>query len=270
MNADTARLYYDRISTIVFRKLVNTPEQFDKIIDEALSDQMLFRAAVECGEYQLDESATFLDWFTNICRLVVIKSEVSRTRLERKMEHYFCQFMLIQPDPAEVIKALTEEPSILTDVRATFVTFERWTERVNHTIAVWQQWVEQIPASFPKVKQMAEDIWMRELRRAERLILMDDPIDAVFRFLTIEGVRDITRFVYSWSDDFHSEAIRIWLCQEVKTRKKPLFCGTCWSSTPKTSRSGFCPRCHLIFYCSRECQSQHWKKHQLVCGKHKM
>lgn len=42
-------------------------------------------------------------------------------------------------------------------------------------------------------------------------------------------------------------------------------CNTCKKKPP--AKLSKCAKCQLIYYCSKECQTQDWKRHKLECGK---
>ena len=54
----------------------------------------------------------------------------------------------------------------------------------------------------------------------------------------------------------------------MPVKKKPsssddaVVCGNCGRHEPTMSS---CSRCGLVFYCGRDCQSAHWKKHKPLC-----
>ncbi|KAL3898519.1 MAG: hypothetical protein SGARI_006653, partial [Bacillariaceae sp.] len=41
-------------------------------------------------------------------------------------------------------------------------------------------------------------------------------------------------------------------------------CGNCQSELENILR---CSRCHVVFYCNKACQKEHWKQHRRVCKK---
>lgn len=52
------------------------------------------------------------------------------------------------------------------------------------------------------------------------------------------------------------------ICRECST-----LCGSCLKPNPSLQR---CSRCHLVHYCSVECQKKHWPKHKSACKLMKM
>lgn len=58
----------------------------------------------------------------------------------------------------------------------------------------------------------------------------------------------------------------IWEKRKVVQRKKRfLTCGCCNMVETATSRLWRCNRCDIQYYCSKECQTKHWKVHKHVC-----
>jgi len=62
-----------------------------------------------------------------------------------------------------------------------------------------------------------------------------------------------------------SSSIRNQSCnEETGTLKR---CNTCRKMEVKAKVMKACSRCHLVYYCGRECQKLDWKTHKKVCGK---
>uniref|UniRef100_A0A7S0NRM5 MYND-type domain-containing protein n=1 Tax=Calcidiscus leptoporus TaxID=127549 RepID=A0A7S0NRM5_9EUKA len=57
------------------------------------------------------------------------------------------------------------------------------------------------------------------------------------------------------------------MLQEPMHRVQPSSCIVCGKSAPDGEKLKRCARCNSAEYCSKECQSSHWKEHKKLCGK---
>lgn len=51
--------------------------------------------------------------------------------------------------------------------------------------------------------------------------------------------------------------------KDSNSQNSKVICGLCGKDA-----SSFCSQCNLVAYCSRECQSTHWKVHKVHCNPH--
>ncbi|TEB22400.1 hypothetical protein FA13DRAFT_1741056 [Coprinellus micaceus] len=82
-------------------------------------------------------------------------------------------------------------------------------------------------------------------------------VEATTQFMTeLQGANDLGHAMYNWSRKLKPTHPLI----------VSLPCASIVSHTPcEKPGTKVCTGCRLVSYCSRECQSAHWKRHKLHC-----
>lgn len=123
---------------------------------------------------------------------------------------------------------------------------------------------QELKPSFRRYLDEDEPNRCDEAKRAQEALLNHElPDDVILKALTATTIHDVPDEMISTILKIANESIPIKVSQDRDIELKR--CGHCSKQESACGDFKRCNRCKQIVYCSRKCQTSHWKKHKKEC-----
>jgi hypothetical protein len=126
------------------------------------------------------------------------------------------------------------------------------------------QMPEELKPSFRRYLDRNEQDRCDEAKRAEEALFNHNlPDDVILKAMAATTIHDIPDEMISKILKMTNEISPLEMCQDRDVELKS--CGHCSKQESACGDFKRCNRCKQIVYCSRKCQTSHWKKHKKEC-----
>lgn len=178
-------------------------------------------------------------------------AETARQRLNRRVDLFHCEYL--DSGSPDVLKRMQTDEELCCDARV--LRIHDWP---SNAIAFFELWVDhRKKMKRLDIVQRCMEIWTEELQRGRDALRKGDKPRQVFNMMIHPSVHTLTKVVYGWSTDTHTERMLRFVNGAIKEKMTDVICAQCFQSVIGSELKK-CHVCHgRVACCDQECFDTH-------------